>query len=79
MWSGRVTALHAAVSGLIPGRAGICIKKISFGARKDGRAEPQSIVSVQNISELNPKSLRSEYGIEGICTVDSESSVGWGR
>ena len=57
----RITALHAAVSDSIPGRARI--KKIPE-TRRDGRAEPQSLVSVLNIPGLNPKSVRNAYDVK---------------
>ena len=52
--------MHAAVSGLIPSKVGNN-KKIFPATRRDGGAEPQSLVSVPNIPGLNPKSLRSVY------------------
>ena len=51
--------MHAASSGSISGR--VVIRRFLPSARRDGVSEPQSLVSVANISLLNPKSLRNEY------------------
>ena len=71
------TLLHVEFSGSIPGRTGIC-KKNFPGARRDDGAESQSLISAPNVPVLKLKSLRS-IRCEGICTVDSDSSVRWGR
>ena len=47
---GGATALHAAVSGSIPGRVEIFNKRFLPVTRRDGEAEPQSLVSVPNIN-----------------------------
>ena len=53
------SAVHAAVSGLIPGRLEIFNKRFLPGTRRGGRTDTQSLVSVPNSLGLNPKSLRS--------------------
>jgi hypothetical protein len=41
-------------------------KKIFIpGTRRHGGEEPQTLVSVPNLSALNPKSLCSAYGMKG--------------
>ena len=49
--------------------------------RRDGGAEPQSLVSITNKPVLNLKYLRSEYDVKAYVgpTVDRDSSVGWER
>ena len=57
-------ALHATVSDTIPSRVGIYKKEYPPEVRRDGGAEPQSLISVPNISGLNPKSLHSAYDVK---------------
>ena len=47
-------------------RAGyeLLIKLYIPGTRRDGEAEPQSLVSVPNIPDLKPKYRRSAYDVE---------------
>ena len=61
---GRVTASQAVVSSLIPVGLKFIIKKILPGTRSVNGAEPQSPVSVSNISGLNLKSHRSACYVE---------------
>ena len=46
--SGKITALHAEVSGLIPDRVAIFNKEFLSETRRDCGAKPQSLVSVPN-------------------------------
>ena len=70
--------MQAAVSGLIPDRVGILNKEFHPETRRDGGEEPQSLVTVPNILELNPKSLCSAYEVKAcvlliaICTSDRD-------
>ena len=49
---------------MILGRVGIFSKNIFPETRRGGGAEPQSLVSVPNISVLGPKSLHSAYDVK---------------
>ena len=47
--SHKSVTVHKAVSSSIPGKKGFFIKRFLFGSRKDGGADPQSLVFVPNI------------------------------
>ena len=50
--------------GFDPGRVGIFNKEFLPETRRDGGTQPQSLVSVPNIPELNSKSPRSACDME---------------
>ena len=56
-----VCRCRAAVSGSIPGRVEILIKRFLPVARRDGVAEPQSLVFLPNIPGLNHIMWRNLY------------------
>ena len=69
----RVISLVQQVRGSIPGRVvNFHLKIFNLGARRGGDVHFL-------IAGLNSKPFRSMYVEEAYITVDSDSSVGWGR
>ena len=66
LWrSSRVTALHAAVAGSIPGSVGNVNKKgFLLETRMDAEEGPQSLVSVPNTPGSNPKPLLCAHDVK---------------
>ena len=57
--SGRVTVLHAEVSGSNMGRVGNFNKRFILEIRRDGGAGPQSLASFSSLPEFNSQSVCS--------------------